>query len=259
MGGSHGNAGTGSLYLHGHTRVHELPAHVKVVSLLLFVLVVVATPAELRWTFLGYAMLLAVVARVAEVPFPTIARRMTVEVPFLFFALLMPFLAGGETVEVLGLQLSQRGLAAAFAILVKATLGVIASILLAATTTPHDLLLGLQRLRMPELIVQIASFMIRYAEVISGELGRMAIARQSRCFEARGPKAWRVLGQSAGALFIRSYERGERVHLAMLSRGFQGRMPFTQTVITAPAQWVGGLALPVGALLVLLVSKAAAS
>ncbi len=254
MAGGHQHGAAGALYLHGHSWVHRLPAHVKIVSLLAFVLIVVATPATQRWAFLAYASLLAVVAVVAGVPFRTIARRMTVEVPFLFFALLMPFFSAGPMVEVLGLQLSQPGLQAAFAILVKATLGVIASILLAATTTAHDLILGLQRLRMPELIVQIASFMIRYAEVITGEMQRMSVARQSRCFDARGPKQWKVLGQSAGALFIRSYERGERVHLAMLSRGFQGRLPLTQDAVVVPSQWLGALALPLAAAVVLLAS-----
>ncbi len=254
MGGGHQHGAAGALYLHGHSWVHRLPAHVKIVTLLAFVLIVVATPATQRWAFLVYAVMLAVVALLADVPLRTIARRMTVEIPFLFFALLMPFFSAGPYVEVLGRQLSQPGLAAAFAILVKATLGVVASIILAATTTAHDLILGLQRLRMPELIVQIASFMIRYAEVISGEMHRMSVARSSRCFEARGPRQWRVLGQSAGALFIRSYERGERVHLAMLSRGFTGRMPFSNDVAALPSQWLGSLALPASAAVVLLLS-----
>ncbi len=254
MGGGHAHGPAGALYLPGHSWVHRLPAHVKVVALTSFVLVVVATPPTMRWAFLGYAALLGVVAAVAHVPAATVARRLTVEVPFVLFAMLMPFVASGETVTVVGTQLSVPGLQAAFAILVKATLGVIASILLAATTTAHDLLLGLQRLRMPEIIVQIASFMIRYAEVISAEMARMAVARRSRCFEATGPRHWKVLGQSAGALFIRSYERGERVHLAMLSRGFQGRMPFDGDATAQPAQWVGALALPVAAAVVLLLS-----
>ena len=87
MGGGHQHGAAGALYLHGHSWVHRLPAHVKVVTLLAFVLIVVATPATQRWAFLVYAVMLAVVARLAEVPFRTIGRRMTVEIPFLFFAL----------------------------------------------------------------------------------------------------------------------------------------------------------------------------
>ena len=72
---------------------------------------------------------------------------------------------------------------------------------------------------MPDLLVQIMGFMVRYLEVVTGELQRMRVARASRGFDARNPRHWPVLARSAGALFIRSYERGERVHLAMISRG----------------------------------------
>ena len=74
-------------------------------------------------------------------------------------------------------------------------------------------------------MVQIASFMLRYINVISDEMGRMKVARESRGFIATGIKHWKVLATAAAALFIRSYERGERVHLAMLSRGFDGALP----------------------------------
>ncbi len=66
--------------------------------------------------------------------------------------------------------------------------------------------------------------MFRYTAVVIDELNRMKVARQSRGFEARGVKDWRILGQSIGALFVRAYERGERVHLAMLSRGYEGNL-----------------------------------
>ena len=244
MGGGHQHGPAGALYLHGESPLHRLPAHVKIVALLLFVLAVVATPVTQRWAFAVYALLLVAVIAVARIPPLTVLRRMTVEVPFLLFALLMPFVSAGPRVDVLGIAVSEPGLVAAFGILVKATLGVVASIILAATTSVHDLLLGLQRLRTPDLLVSIATFMLRYAEVVTGEMRRMSVARQARCFDARGPRQWRVLGHAAGALFIRSYERGERVHLAMLSRGFTGRMPFTDEAPAVPADWARALMLP---------------
>jgi cobalt/nickel transport system permease protein len=72
-------------------------------------------------------------------------------------------------------------------------------------------------------------FMIRYLDVVSDEMRRMKVARESRGFTARNVRHWPVLARSAGALFIRSYERGERVHLAMLSRGYTGTLPSTRT------------------------------
>jgi cobalt/nickel transport system permease protein len=259
VSGAHRHGATGALYVHGHSPVHRLPAHVKIVVLLLFLLLVVSTPRGQWWAYATYLALLVLVAVIARVPARTILTRMVIELPFVLFAVLMPFVSPGPYVEVLGLTLSQPGLVAAAAILAKATLGIVSSILLAATTTAQDLLLGLQRLRMPELILTIASFMLRYAEVISDELHRMSVARASRCFEAKGVRSWRVLGQSAGALFIRSFERGERVHLAMLSRGYQGRMPRLE-LVTAPARvWLGALALPAAAAVVLTAAWVGAS
>ncbi|AIR98864.1 cobalt ECF transporter T component CbiQ [Streptomyces glaucescens] len=248
MGAGHAHR----LYRRGDSPVHALPPHTKLAAVFAFVLVVVATPREAMWAFGVYALLLAVVAHHARVPAGFLLKRLLIEVPFVAFAVLMPFVAEGERVEVLGLSLSVGGLWGAWNVLAKGTLGVAASVLLAATTELRELLLGLQRLRLPPLLVQIASFMIRYGDLITDEMRRMRIARESRGFEARGVKHWGVLATSAGALFIRSYERGERVHLAMVSRGYAGAMPVIDEVTASRAQWSSALALPAAALVVCL-------
>ncbi|TDC88092.1 cobalt ECF transporter T component CbiQ [Actinomadura sp. 7K507] len=245
------------LYVPGASRVHRLPPQTKIVAVLAFVLLVVATPRERMWAFGVYALLLAAVALLARVPFRTVARRTVIEVPFVAFAILIPFVAEGEKIGVLGLRVSEGGLWDAWNILAKGTLGVVASILLAATTEPRVLLLGIERLRMPPLLTQIAAFMLRYADVVAAELGRMRVARASRGFEARDIRATRVLARSIGALFLRSYERGERVHLAMLSRGYDGRMPVMHDAATngtgaTAAQWTAAAVLPSAAALVAL-------
>lgn len=172
--------------------------------------------------------------------------------PFVAFALLMPFVVPGEQTSVLGVSVSVPGLWGAWNVLAKATLGVAASVLLASTTELRAVLLGLQRLKLPSLLVQIASFMIRYGDVVADEMRRMSIARRSRGFEARGVRQWRVLAASAGALFIRSYERGERVHLAMVSRGYTGAMPVIDEATATRTQWAYAAALPALALAVCL-------
>lgn len=232
--------------------MHALPPHCKLVAVLCFVLVVVSTPREVMWAFGLYAVLLAAVAAVARVRFGLWLKRLLIEVPFVAFAVLLPFVAEGPRVEWLGLSLSEPGLWGAWNVLAKGTLGVAASVLLAATTELRALLLGLQRLRLPPLLVQIASFMLRYGDVIADEMRRMRIARASRGFEARGVRHWGVLAKSAGTLFIRSYERGERVHLAMLSRGYAGTMPVIDEVTATRAQWARTALLPATALAVCL-------
>lgn len=221
MGAGHGH----KLHYHGHSLIHRAPAHLKLVALVAFMLAVVATPIDRYAVFAGWAVVLLVVVAVSQVPPTYLARRMVVEVPFVVFALLLPFIATGPRTELFGLTVSATGLVAAAGLLMKGTLGVLAALTLAATTEPDDVLRGLQRLRVPDPLVQIMGFMVRYLDVVTGEMGRMLTAMRSRGYDPRSPRHWPVLARSLGALFIRSYERGERVHLAMLSRGYTGTLP----------------------------------
>jgi len=248
MRASHGHA----LHYHGHSPVHRLPAHTKIVALLVFVLAVVATPRNTFWPYAAHLLAILVAVRVSRVPFGYLGKRLVVEVPFVVFALLMPFIATGPRVAVGPLQLSEAGLWGAWALLAKGTIGVLASLLLAATTEPRDIIAGFERLHLPQPLVQIMGFMIRYLEVVTGELNRMRIARASRGFQARSVRQWPALGATLGALFIRSYERGERVHLAMLSRGYAGRMPRLHVLTATPAQWAVSGILPLVAVVVAL-------
>jgi cobalt/nickel transport system permease protein len=143
----------------------------------------------------------------------------------------------------------REGALAGTSIVVKGTLGVLAAVILSTTTTAREILRGLEKLKLPAIMVQIASFMLRYINVISDEMERMKVARESRGFIATGIKHWKVLATAAAALFIRSYERGERVHLAMLSRGFDGALPSIETNAVTRKQWATALSIPFLALI----------
>jgi cobalt/nickel transport system permease protein len=225
MGGAHGHGH--ALYYSAYSPVHRLAGHVKILALVGLMIVVVATPGQWYAAFAGYLGGLLVVIALSRVPLTYLLPRMVVEVPFIVFAVLLPFLALGPRTEFLGLTVSAPGLLAAWTLLAKATLGVLAGLTLAATTEPQEVVRGLERLRLPNTMVQIMAFMIRYLEVVGDDLRRQQIALASRGFSARNPRHWPILARSAGTLFIRSYERGERVYLAMLSRGYTGRMPRT--------------------------------
>jgi cobalt/nickel transport system permease protein len=218
---SHGHR----LYWHGHSRIHRVRPEVKLAALVGFMLLVVATPREWFVAFVGYAVMLLGVIWVSQVPLGYVTKRLVIEVPFVVFAILVPFVATGPRMDVMGVSVSSTGLVAAWGLLVKGTLGVLASLTLAATTEPGAILRGLRRLRMPDLMVQIMGFMIRYLDVVTTELSRTVVAMRSRGCDPKSPRHWPVLARSLGALFIRSYERGERVHLAMLARGYDGSSP----------------------------------
>ncbi|MEU4606194.1 cobalt ECF transporter T component CbiQ [Kribbella sp. NPDC023972] len=237
------------------SRVHRIPAQVKIVALFVFVLAVVSTPASAFWAFGLYAVMLVATVVVAKLPALVVSRRLAVETPFIVFALLLPFVATGPRVDVLGLELSESGVLGAWNVLAKGTLGVVAAILLSATTGPRDLLAGLERLRLPSTLVAILSFMIRYLNVVSDDLHRMRIARESRGYTGGRAGHLKAVAGGVGALFVRSFERGERVHLAMRSRGYTGRMPLLSDQGAPRAKWLQGLSISLAAVTIAITAR----
>lgn len=238
MGAGHAHP----LYRVGGSRVHRAPTEVKLVCLVVFVFAVVATPREMFWPYLVFAIILLTVWRLAAVPVGWIAPRMLIEAPFVVLAVLLPFAEGGDRVPVAGLSLSVSGLYAAWGIVIKGTLGVAASLTFAATTQARDLPLALSRLGVPSTITPIIVMMLRYLDLLSAEVRRMQVARIARGDSPRMVHQAGAIATSVGAVFLRSYERGERVHLAMASRGFSGTVPempgITGSARAGASQWL---------------------
>jgi cobalt/nickel transport system permease protein len=222
MGVGHSHA----LYIHEHSPIHRLAPEAKLVAAFGFVICVAITPREAVWAFAAYAVIVGTLATVARVPPGFLVLRLTAVAPFVIFALFIPFIASGERIEVWGgLEVSVPGLWGMWNVLAKAVLGASVSIVLTATTEIPDIIRGMGVLRVPALFTSIAMFMVRYLELIADELRRTRVAMTARGYDPRWLWQARPIASSAGALFVRSYERGERVHEAMLARGFGGTMP----------------------------------
>jgi len=199
-----GHSHVHSLFVHADSHVHRLRPECKVAAAVAFVLVVVATPREAFWAYAAYALVLGLVAHQAHVPIRLLLRRLTIELPFVAFAFFLPIVGQGERVDVLGVSLSVAGLWGAWNILVKGTLGVATTVILAASTPIPELLQGLDRLRVPKAFTSVAGFMVRYLDVITDEMRRMRIARLSRGYDPRWIWQVRALASSMGTLFIRA-------------------------------------------------------
>jgi cobalt/nickel transport system permease protein len=250
VGAGHSHA----LYVHQHSLVHRLAPEVKIVAALAFTIIVVATPRERVLAFAAYAIVILVLAGVARIPPLWLAKRSLIELPFVATAFLLPFFAAGPKTELFAMTVAVEGLWGGWNILVKGTLGVLIALVFTASTRAADVLTGLDRLRAPQAITQIAMFMLRYLDVLADESRRMRIARVSRLDDPRF--LWQVKGFATGlgALFIRSYERGERVFLAMRSRGYTGRLPSAlyEDGKATPGQWVTGAVVPLLAVVILI-------
>ena len=185
MGGGHAH----HLQIAGDTLLHRLPAHAKIVGLVTFALAVVATPAP-GWVPLGTALVIGVALVVRSgAPGRHIGRRLLVEVPFLIFAVVLPFVATGERTSIGPVTVSAPGLMASWLLVAKATSAVLAATAFSVTTTSRDIVAGLQRLRLPATLVAILSFMLRYLSVVGDEMTRMRIARESRGFRSRSVRS----------------------------------------------------------------------
>ena len=253
MGAGHAHA----LYVHEHSPIHRLPPDVKLVAAFVTVFAAGLTPRDAVWAFALDGLALVVVIRLARLRPGFVLTRMVAVVPFILFSFLIPFIAAGDEVAVLGVALSREGLWGMWNIVAKAVIGIVVSIVLAATTEIPDMLRGMARLRVPWVFTAVAGFMVRYLEVIAGELGRQRIAMKARGYDPRWLWDARPIATSAGALFVRSYERGERIHAAMVARGYTGTMPRLHDRSATAREWASALgfaALPAIAATVALVA-----
>ena len=230
--------------------VHRLDPRAKVLGLVAVTVIGVSAPVRLWPGYGGCALVLAAVAAAARVPARQLWRRARVVLPLvLLVGVFVPLVRTGGTAYELGpLTLHEAGLTVLGALAAKATIGTLSAVLLAATTSYPAIMRALESLRVPRLFVLIASFMHRYLFVIVEELGRMRSAVAARAYRPRHVRDAAPLGRVATAMFLRTYGRGERVYLAMLARGYDGRMPELEPLRLRAAD-LGFVALVVAALL----------
>lgn len=221
-------------YIDGHSNIdsflHRRDPRVKIVCFLVFILFIVSTRPESFSKFYLYGLLLGILIFLSKIPLAYILKRSVVIVPFvLMMAIFIPFLkkgriAGGYSFGTLRLTVTYDGLMVLWNVLIKAYLSILCTILLMSSVKISDLLKALEKLRCPKLITMIVSFMYRYIFIFQDEL---IIMQQAKAARSVGGRRWfqiKTLANMIGMLFVRAYERGESVYLAMCSRGFDGKI-----------------------------------
>ena len=196
----------------GASNLRHLDARAKILAVVSFV-VVSALLRDLRILLFAAAYILALLS-ISGVPARHLVGSYLLSVPFA--------LAGAFSVYF------SAGLFPALAMYLRISTCVLAVLLLSTTTPFFDLLKGLQRLRVPRLFINLLLFTYRYLFVISDELGRMSVARKAR--GARKGRhlldrpGMRTISFTAGMVLVRAYGRGTRMHDALRSRGFNGKI-----------------------------------
>jgi len=216
-------------YSDGNSLVHRLDPRTKFIVTILFILAVVLTPPDSWLAFGLFFAIITVLLLFSRLPALHVLKRSLVIMPFVvLIAIFIPFfkqgeVAGSYNVWLWQVNVTHSGLQVLVNIIIKSWLSILSLILLTSTTKVPDLLKGLERLRMPSSMVMVLSFMYRYIFVLVDEVLRMKQARDSRNYGGRRLLQLRTIGSMIGTLFIRSYERGERVYAAMVARGFDGQ------------------------------------
>ncbi|HEY9826788.1 MAG TPA: cobalt ECF transporter T component CbiQ [Stenomitos sp.] len=207
--------------LGAHQRL--LPA-TRILCALLLLVAIVATPNGEWLTWGLYGLVIVVTLLTCRVDLIIVSRRMAVESAFVGVIVLGTlFRPGADVVWEWGwLRVTETGLLILGSVVMKALLSLLLMNVLTLTTPVSALLHGLAVLRIPPLLVAIVAAMYRYLSVLTEEFDAMRRAALSRNLNMT--KHWQrlVVGNMIGSLFIRTYERGERVHQAMLSRGYDG-------------------------------------
>lgn len=216
--------------------IHRLDPRIKVVTALLFILSNALLPDGAWLAFgLGWVVILAV-NDLSRLGLWYSFARSFIAIPFAVAAISAIFSPLGEPLAqwnlgFLTLTPTDAGLVRFFSILARSWLSVQMGILLVAVTPFPDLIHALEHLRVPRVLTTIISFLYRYLFVLTDEVFRLLRAREARSAGLPGrPQGrsilWRaqVAGHMAGQLFLRSYERSERIYNAMLSRGYTGQL-----------------------------------
>jgi cobalt/nickel transport system permease protein len=206
------------------TVISRIDPRIKISCAFFFIFLVVGGNLNVM-RFSVFFLILLFIALVSRVSLFFLFRRSLVIIPFaVLVAIFLPFFGGGETVTVAGIPLSVEGLERFLNVVMKAFLSVFCVAMLAETTEFSELLKGFEELKVPTIMVVLVSFTYRYFSVIVEEARRMKIARDMR--SRKGNFIWqaRTLGTIVAQLFIRSYERSDRIYQAMTTRGFTGEI-----------------------------------
>ena len=221
---------------HGHSPIHNLDPRIKVMVTVAFILSNALLPDGAWLAFLLAWAFVLIANAYSGLGIGFTLRRSFVALPFALIAITVLFSIPGQAIFTFRLLMSKltitdAGLLRFVSIVIRSWLSVQMAILLVAVTEFPKIVHALNHLRVPTIITVIISFLYRYLFVLADEVLRLLRARQARSAAAAGKSAggnvmWRarIAGHMAGQLFLRSYERSDRIYNAMLSRGYKGEL-----------------------------------
>ncbi|MCX6594761.1 MAG: cobalt ECF transporter T component CbiQ [Acidobacteria bacterium] len=215
-------------YYPADTVLHRLDPRARLLFTFAATLALGAAPAE-PWLLAGALACALVLARLSDAPAASFLARTSAVSPFILLMAALRLLTGVEE-TVSGLAVQPAAVRAAIALVLKGYTAILLLGVLVVTSGIPQILWALEKLHAPQVLVMTANLMFRYFDLLLDEYGNLVRARSSRCSGPLSIARIPMLASEIGLLFIKSWERAERVHAAMVSRGFTGSLPPGQTV-----------------------------
>lgn len=208
--------------------INNLDPKAKLIAFITLTISIVITNPDLLISFYLYGLLIMILIILSKIPIILIIKRSLAVIPFvIIIAIFIPFIKDGNPIFKYNLgkfsiKITNEGLTIFRTVLIKSYLSILCMTLLIASTGFLQILRALEELKISRIIVMVFSFMYRYIFILQDELTKMLLAKESRTISKKKWLQIKALSNMLGVLFIRSYERGEFVYLAMCSRGFDG-------------------------------------
>ncbi len=223
-------------YLCRASVIHRLDPRIKVVLTLAYLLAMALTPHGAWPVYVLLLSLVAVATILSELGVKFVLGRALVALPFTLAALPLAFTVEGRPwihlpLGVVTLTATDAGVERLVSVAVRSWGSVAAVIVLTGSTPFPQLLVAMRALRLPRLLVSIVGLMWRYLFVLVDEAARLLRARAARSGgrgqrHTGGSLMWRahVTGSLVGTLFLRAFNRADRIYAAMVARGYDGEV-----------------------------------
>jgi cobalt/nickel transport system permease protein len=208
----------------GGSFVHGLDPRIKIIVAILFSVVVAVSSSFLALLpALAVSLFLIVLTKLSMGK--VFHRLLLVNGLILFLWIFIPFTyKGAEWFTIGPLAGTKEGVLYASQITLKCNAILLAMIALLSTTPIFALGHAMSKLYFPDKIIHLFLFTYRYIHVIFQEYRRLTNAMRIRGFVPRtNIHTYRSYAYLVGMLLVRSYDRAERIHKAMLCRGFSGK------------------------------------
>ncbi len=202
--------------------LHRLDPRLKIIACFVAIFIIISAP---RFRFMDYGLYLPLVLLLiplSRVPLAFVLKKCLFVFPLILAAAaLLPLSSGYLTLE----ELRNYNFNLPLSLIMKALSALVLLIILTSTERFDHLLQALRKLKMPGVIVQISALLYRYSFIFLDEVLKTTRARVSRTPGRLQGNRFRVYGNQAAIIFIRSWDRAHIIHQSMLSRGFTGEMP----------------------------------